>query len=193
MKHGINSPTLPSLFLHCFILSLVTFGGGSTIISMLQKQFVEKLGWIDETEMLELLTLAQSSPGATSVNTAMLIGYRLFGLRGALASAAGSALPPLAIICVISLFYDQIRSGGAAINAFKGVRACAAALVLSVSLSLSISLFKKKDYFTIIIWAGAAVAAVVFRMNAIFLILAGFVVGILRFILFTRRRKQVNL
>ena len=192
MKHETNARTLPSLFLNCFLLSLVTFGGGSTIISMLQKQFVEKLKWIDETEMLEMVTLAQSSPGATSVNTAMLIGYRLFGLRGALASAAGSALPPLIIICVITLFYDQIRLSGAAANALAGVRACAAALVMSVSLTLSINLFKKKDYFTIIIWACAVVAAVAFKMNALILALAGLVIGILRFLFSARNRKKVN-
>ena len=192
MKHEIHSRTLPSLFLNCFILSLVTFGGGSTIISMLQKQFVEKLKWIDETEMLEMVTLAQSSPGATSVNTAMLIGYRLFGLKGALASAAGSALPPLIVICAITLFYDQIRSSGAAANALTGVRACAAALVMSVSLTLSINLFKKKDYFTITVWACAVVAAVVFRVNALILVLAGLVIGILRSLLLARNGKRVN-
>ena len=136
MRQGQKSKTLVSLFCECFILSMFTFGGGSTIIALLQKQFVEKLKWIDETEMLEMITLAQSSPGTTSVNTAMLIGYSIFGVPGAFVSAVATALPPLIVIIVITVFYDRILSSDLAANALRGVRASVAALVLSVSVRL---------------------------------------------------------
>ncbi len=162
MNNEKNSKTLPSLFLQCFLMSMVTFGGGSTIIALLQKNFVEKLKWINESEMLELVALAQSSLGATSVNTTMLVGYKLFGLSGAVVCATASILPPLVVITIITPFYEIICSSQIAANALNGVRACAAALVTSVSLSLAISLCKNKDYFSIAIWICVMLAAIVF-------------------------------
>ncbi len=192
MRHENSSKTLLALFCQCFILSMFTFGGGSTIIALLQKQFVEKLKWIDETEMLEMITLAQSSPGATSVNTAMLIGYSIFGVPGAFVSAIATALPPLIIIVVITFFYDLIIESDLAANALRGVRACAAALVFSVSLKLLINLLKKKDYFLIAIWICALLAGVVFKVNALIIVLIGLVVGILHVIVVTGTGKKVQ-
>lgn len=186
-----ESKTLLSLFLQCFSLSMVTFGGGSTIIALLQKRFVEKLRWLDESEVLEMVALAQSAPGATSVNTTMLVGYRLFGLPGALVSAVASVLPPLIVISIITPFYDIICKSEVTANALSGVRACASALVASVSLSLAISLCKNKDYFIIVIWILAVLAAVVFKVNTIIIILAGLAIGILHFLVFTKKGKKV--
>lgn len=184
--------TLFSLFIECFFISLVTFGGGSTIIALLQKKFVEKLKWIDESEMLEMVVLAQTSPGATSVNTLMLVGYRLFELKGAVICAIASALPPLLIISIITLFYKQICESVIAGNALRGVRACAAALLASVSLGLAINLCKKKDFFNIIVLLSAIVAATIFRVNALIIVSAGLVLGIFRFFFFAKSEKEVK-
>ncbi|MBR3240798.1 MAG: chromate transporter [Oscillospiraceae bacterium] len=187
MSNQEKPRTLFGLFLQCLYLSAFTFGGGSTIIALLQEHFVEKLKWIDRTEMLEMVTLAQSAPGATSVNTAVLMGYRIFGVRGALVSALGTSLPPLIVIVVITAFYDWIRSNAAVANGLRGVRACAAALVASVALSLLIALWKKRDYFLIAVWACATVAVLCFHVNVLVLVLAGLAVSPVYVIAMKRR------
>ena len=191
MLYDRTARTPFNLFLHCLYLSAFTFGGGSAIIALLQKHFVEKLKWIDETEMLEMVTLAQSAPGATSVNTAVLMGYRMLGLRGALVSALGTSLPPLVVIVVITAFYDWLCSNAAVANALRGVRACAAALVASVSLSLLINLLKKRDFFLIAVWACAAVAVLLFHVNVLILMLAGLAVSLV-YVLLLKRRNEVS-
>ncbi len=191
MRYDRTARTPFNLFLHCLYLSAFTFGGGSAIIALLQKHFVEKLKWIDETEMLEMVTLAQSAPGATSVNTAVLMGYRMLGLRGALVSALGTSLPPLVVIVVITAFYDWLCSNAAVANALRGVRACAAALVASVSLSLLINLLKKRDFFLIAVWACAAVAVLLFHVNVLILMLAGLAVSLV-YVLLLKCRNEVS-
>lgn len=177
------------LFLQFLYISAFTFGGGSAIIALIQKRFVEKLKWIGESEMLEMVTLAQSVPGATSVNTSILIGYRILGLRGALAGALGTSLPPLIVIVIITEFYDWLCANAAVSNALRGVRACAAALVASVSLSLLLNLLKGRDYFLIAVWACAAVAVLAFHINVLVLMLAGLIVG-LAYAVFLGRRGE---
>lgn len=97
------------LFLSTFQLSACTFGGGFVIIPLMRKKFVEKLHWIEEQEMMDLTAIAQSSPGAIAVNAAILIGYHVAGIPGALLTVLGTVLPPLIIISVISLFYQAFR------------------------------------------------------------------------------------
>ncbi len=186
MKLDMNKKTLLNLFLHCLYLSAFTFGGGSTIIALLQQRFVDKLKWIGRSEMLEMVTMAQSAPGATSVNTAVLMGYRIFGLKGALVCALGAALPPLVVIVVITAFYDRLRESPAAADALRGVRACAAALVASVSLSLLISLLKKRDFFLIAVFALALAAVLFLRVKVVYLLAAGLVVSPLYILLSNR-------
>ena len=81
------------LFTSTFQLSAFTFGGGYVIVPLMKKQFVEKLGWIDEKEMLDFTAIAQSSPGAMAVNASVLLGYHLSGIPGALVSILGTVLP----------------------------------------------------------------------------------------------------
>lgn len=75
-----------------------------------EKAFVDELHWIDEPEMLDLIAIAQSSPGSISVNGAIVIGYKLAGLRGVLVAILATILPPFLVIAVISLFYQAFRS-----------------------------------------------------------------------------------
>ena len=117
------------------------------------------------------------------------MGYHMLGLRGALVSALGTALPPLVIIVCITAFYDMLRQSPAAANALRGVRACAAALVASVSLSLLMNLLKKRDYFLMAVCAVAAVAVLFFHMKVLLLLVAGVLISPLYILLINRRGK----
>ena len=72
------------LFLKTLYISAFTFGGGFVIVTFMKKCFVDELHWIDEDEMLDLIAIAQSAPGAIAVNGAIVVGYKLAGLPGVL-------------------------------------------------------------------------------------------------------------
>ena len=92
------------LFLSTLYLSAFTFGGGDVIVTLMKDKFVDKYHWIEENEMLELIAIAQSAPGAIAVNGAIVVGYKLAGLAGVLTAIFGTVLPPFLIISVISVF-----------------------------------------------------------------------------------------
>ena len=77
---------LQKLFLSTLYLSAFTFGGGYVIVTLMKKKFVDEYHWIEENEMLDLVAIAQSSPGPIAVNGAIVVGYKLAGLIGVIAS-----------------------------------------------------------------------------------------------------------
>ena len=104
-----NKKIYTTLFLSTFKISSCTFGGGYVIVPLMKKRFVEELGWISETEMLDFISISQSAPGPIAVDVAIMVGYHVCGLKGAVIAGIGTILPPLIIISVISLFYKQFR------------------------------------------------------------------------------------
>ena len=91
-----------TLFVSTFTLSAFTFGGGYVIVPLMRKKFVETLKWIEEDEMMDLISIAQSAPGPIAVNSSIIIGYRLAGVPGALVTVFGTVLPPMVVLSVIS-------------------------------------------------------------------------------------------
>ena len=91
------------MFASTFTLSMFTFGGGFVIVPLMKKKFVDELHWIDEEEMLDMVAIAQSSPGAIAVNGSIIIGYRLLGVPGALVNIVATVLPPLIILFLRSV------------------------------------------------------------------------------------------
>ncbi len=98
---------LLQLFLSTLYISAFTFGGGFVIVTFMKRKFVDELHWIDEQEMLDLIALAQSSPGAIAVNAAILVGWRVGGFVGMLVAILGTILPPMVVLSVISFFYNE--------------------------------------------------------------------------------------
>ena len=98
-----------TLFVSTFTLSAFTFGGGYVIVPLMRKKFVETLKWIEEDEMMDLISIAQSAPGPIAVNSSIIIGYRLAGVPGALVTVFGTVLPPMVVLSVISQFYTAFR------------------------------------------------------------------------------------
>ena len=117
------------LFLSTFTLSAFTFGGGYVIIPMMRRKFVEQYRWLEEDEVLDMTAIAQSSPGPVAVNAAILMGFRLAGLAGALVAALGTVLPPLIIIAVISVGYEAFRDNLYVSRALRGMQAGAVGLI----------------------------------------------------------------
>lgn len=173
--------TYSSLFTSTFTLSACTCGGGYVIVPLMKKQFVDKLGWIDEDEMLDLIAIAQSSPGSVAVNTSILLGYRVAGFTGALMTILGTVLPPLITLSLISLFYDAFRSNTIIAAVLEGMQAGVAAIIVDVVIGMIKNLAKAPGDHgqSWLIMGGAFIATYILNINVIFVIVACIVIGIL--------------
>ena len=167
------------LFTSTFYLSAFTFGGGYVIIPLMRKKFVEQFHWIEEEEMLDLTAIAQSAPGAIAVNASILIGYRLAGLSGALVTVLGTVTPPLIILSVISLAYTAFQNSLIVQLILKGMQAGVAAVIADVAYSMAKDICKNKKILPILIMIASFVAACVFDVNVMIIILVCAVVGLL--------------
>lgn len=121
--------SLFKLFATFFRIGLFTFGGGYAMIPLIERDVVERNGWLQRSEFVDLLALAQSAPGVFAVNMAVFVGYRLRGVGGALAASFGCALPSVVIILLIALFFRQFRHIGVVNNIFMGLRPVVVALI----------------------------------------------------------------
>lgn len=170
-KRKVSAAVLWTLFRTCFVISSCTFGGGMVIISMLQKKFVEELKWIGESEVMELVAIAQSCPGVMAVNTSIIIGYRVAGIPGALLTAFGTVLPPMIILTVVSKFYIQFRSNVLISLILRGMQAGVAAVILSLAVTFVQNILSKKEALGTVMLIAASVAVIFFDADIIIVLL----------------------
>ena len=165
------------LFCSTFQLSACTFGGGFVIVPLMRKKFVDELGWIGEAEMLDMIAIAQSSPGAIAVNAAILLGYRVAGVAGALLGVLGTVLPPMGIISIVSLFYEQFRNHVLVNAAMAGMLAGVAAVIVDVVITMIRGIIHQKRILPIIIMVTSFCAVSFWNINIIMVILICGAVG----------------
>lgn len=178
------------LFTSTFYISAFTFGGGFVIIPLLRKKFVEDLRWIEEQEMLDLTAIAQSSPGAIAVNAAILVGYRIAGIPGAVVSILGTVLPPLIILSVISLVYEWFRSNRWVAALLKGMQAGVAAVIADVVITMGGGILKAKKAIPVLVMILAFVATYFFKINVVLIILVCGLIGVLTTLLARDVRRE---
>ena len=166
------------LFKQIFVLSACTFGGGFVIIGMIRKVFADKLHWITEDEVLDLTVIAQSTPGPLGVNMAVITGYRICGVPGALVCALAASLPPMLIISVISVFYNQFKDNRIIALLLQVMRAGVAAVIVDVVIDLTEKVIKTKKVLWMTLMVAAFIALVVFKVNIIWLIMICGAVGL---------------
>ena len=119
-----------SLFWSFFKIGAFTFGGGYAMIPLIEREVIERRGWIKQQDFLDLLTIAQSAPGPIALNTAVFVGYQVGGYVGALASVLGVVLPSFSIILLIAIFFQEFRHNEVVDAAFKGMRPAVVALIV---------------------------------------------------------------
>ena len=168
------------LFTSTFTLSAFTFGGGYVIVPLMRKKFAEELGWIDQTEMMDMVAIAQSCPGPLAVNTSIMIGYRLAGLTGAFVAIVGTVLPPLIIISIISFFYQAFRSNAVVAAVLRGMQAGVAAVIIDVIWKMGSDIVKEKSTLSIAIMILAFAASYWLGVNVALVIIVCGVIGGLR-------------
>jgi chromate transporter len=140
--------TYTQLFLKTFRISAVTFGGGYTIVPVMRDVFVKRDALILDEEMLNLIAIAQSAPGPIAVNTSILIGYKLKGIRGALVTTLATVLPPLLIISVISFFYVQFQNNPVIQAALLGMRGSISAIMGYAVFTMGKNTLKSHPWFS---------------------------------------------
>ncbi len=180
---------LRRLFFSTLYLSTFTFGGGYVIVSLLKKKFVDELHWVEEEEMLDLVAIAQSSPGAIAVNGAIVIGYRLAGLPGVLVSVLGAVLPPFVILTVISFFYRAFQESFVVQAMLTGMKSGVSAVILSVVYDMMAGIAGEKDPLLWLVLLGSFLANYILDVNVVCIILFVILLGLVQTLWRERREK----
>ena len=168
-----------TLFKSMFVLSACTFGGGFVIVSLMKKRYVEELKWLDEDEMLDVTAITQSSPGPLPVNASVIIGYRMAGVVGSLTAILGTIIPPMVIISIISLFYNQFRTNPYIATALQVMRAGVAAVIFDVVINLAGNVIKTKRILYITMMVIAFVATYFLDVSAMVVIIVFLLIGLI--------------
>ena len=179
MEQTKKKHPLWTLFSTMLTISAFTFGGGFVIVSLMKKKLVDQLHWLSEEEMLDMTALAQSAPGPIAVNAAILVGRRIAGVPGMLATVAGTLIPPVVIIGVISLIYAQFAANEWVKGALTGMSCGVAAVIADVVAGLGGKVIKGRDWLKIALMAAAFVLTFFLKVNVIFIILGAIGVGVI--------------
>lgn len=165
------------LFATFFKIGLFTFGGGYAMISIIERETVDKKGWVTQEDIMNMVIIAESTPGVIAVNSATFVGYKVGGIWGGIIATLGVVLPSFMIILLISLFWGSVKDNKYVAAAFRGIRCAVAVLIFNA--------LKKLGKQVELKWYNVLAIAVVFAISVftsfdvIYLIIIGGVVGII--------------
>ena len=175
------------LFFSTFIISAFTVGGGFVLIPLMKAKYVDEYGWMKENESLDLVSIAQSAPGAVAVNASIIMGYRLGGILGTFTALLATVLPPLITLTVVSYCYDAFATNPYVRMFLKGMQCGVTAILLDVVLGLLVKQIKKKLALPLLIMAGTFIASYFLKIDIMHIILVDAVIGF-----FLMRDSQYN-
>lgn len=172
--HAAKTVLLPqAVLVHALAF---TFGGGFVIIPLIRKKFVDQLQWLSEEDMLDIVAMAQSSPGAVAMNVASQTGYRIAGARGTVAAVADTVIPPFVWISITSLCYDAFRTSPIADVFLRSMQPAVAAVIFAAALSMLKPIRDRKKASSWLMFA-AGLALGLCGLNVIWILLVGAVFG----------------
>ena len=176
------------LFLTFFKIGAFTFGGGYAMIPLIQREVADKRKWITEDDILDIIAIAESTPGPIAINTATFVGFKTAGFFGAFASTFGVVLPSFVIITVIAYLLRNFSDYKGVRYAFFGVRAGVLALIIKGLVSMYKQVQKNLVSYVVM---GAAFALVAFfNANVLLVIIGCAVFGLVTSIILGRRAKN---
>ncbi len=190
-----KTKTVLNLFFTMLKIGAFTFGGGYAMISLLQDEFTSKKKWLTEEEFLDLIVVAESTPGPVAINSSTYIGYKTAGFWGAFFATLGMCVPSFTIIYIISMFFDKFLTLTFVANAFKGIQACVVYLILSAGYKTFKSIEKKPFNLTVLILVICAMIVTslfAVKFSSIFYILLSGFAGLVIYLTgyFKRRKKE---
>ena len=162
-----------------------TLGGGYAMLPLIQREVVDRRGWIDEEEFLNMIALAQAAPGLIAVNSAIFIGWRIGGWRGVCGAVLGAVLPSFLIILAIAMVFSEWKELPAVEAAFKGIRPAVVALIAAplfkmakAALKIKNSKLKSQNYLPLLVSLAAALLIWLGGVNPVWVILITIVCSI---------------
>lgn len=124
------------IFLSMLKIGCFAFGGGYAIIALLEREFISHRHWIDHDEFMDVVAIAESTPGPIAINVATYIGYKLKGYFGATVATVGMCLPSFVLMYLVSLFYESFMEIALVAAAFRGIQICVVFLIASAGLKM---------------------------------------------------------
>lgn len=169
----------------------LTIGGGLAMIAVIERELVQKRKWITEEELLDMIAVAESTPGVIAVNSATFIGYKLRGFLGSLLATIGVVTPSFVLISLIALVFEWFLGFELVTWAFKGANAAVAILILNAGLKL----LKKceKSTYTYLMLALSIILGllfIIFNVSTIIIIIIGLVVGTVYYAILDNKLKK---
>lgn len=180
------------LFFTFFKIGLFTFGGGYAMISQIKEVVVEKKGWISDDDLMEILTVAESTPGPIAINMATFIGYKQKKVIGSVFATLGVVLPSFTIIFIISLFLKQFMEIKYVQYAFVGINSAVAFLIVKTGYTMMKKIERKP--MPIVVFSIVFILMILFdflaiKFSSIYYILIGGLIGIIYYSIFNSKKE----
>ncbi len=186
---------LIKIFFTMFKIGLFTFGGGYAMIAVIEREIVEKNSWISHEEYMDIIAIAESSPGPIAINTATFVGYKIQKVLGSIFATLGVVLPSFIVIYAISFFYEQFLALEYVGYAFRGIQACVSFIIISAGLKMFSKI--KKNFFNVALLSLTIGVFITLKLlnvgfSTILLILMGGLIGLTVYLvsLFRNRSKK---
>ena len=183
------------VFLSMMKIGCVAFGGGYAIIALLESEFISKRQWIEHDEFMDVVAIAESTPGPIALNVATYIGYKLAGFFGAIIATVGICVPSFVIMYLVSLFYEQFMEIRIIAAAFKGIQICMVYLIAAAGLKMLKKM--KKTPFNMTVYAVAGMGMILCSLfdipvsSVVFIFAAG-LAGLAVFFMKPKQEKEAK-
>lgn len=164
-----------ALFRIFFVISAITLGGGLAMVPVIQRAFTEKKKWLSEEDMADIIAVTQSSPGIIAANIAVLTGYRVSKVSGAVFAVMGAVIPPFLAMVILASLFHTLEASETVNGIFRGVRAAICALILAAAVRMSKKIIKGTFELILVLFG---FFGMLFNMNGIFLVILAGVSGI---------------
>ncbi len=174
MKEKLNMCL--TLFATFFKIGAFTIGGGYAMLPLIQREVAEKRGWIEEKDMLDIVAIAESTPGPIAINTATFVGTRVCGFWGAFFATLGTVMPSFIIIFTLSVVLEKLLAFEPVAFAFNGIRAGVIALIVKAFWGMAKQC--PKNLFSLIMAVLAFVIVLFTPVDVVYVIISGALIGI---------------
>jgi len=185
--------TLFKLFITFFKIGLFTFGGGYAMVAVMERELVERKKWIEHEEFLDVIAIAESTPGPIAINSATYIGYKRAGVLGSIFATLGVIVPSFVIIFAISLVFDRFMEFKAVQYAFRGIQAGVAFIILSAGFKMLKKI--KRTPLNLVLFSATTIAMITLslfalKFSSIFYILIGGTIGLIVYLISLATKKN---
>lgn len=183
----VSGKVLWQVFFSFFQIGAFTFGGGYAMIPLIQNEAVEKRHWVTDDDILEVVAIAESTPGPIAINSATFVGYKAAGILGSVCATLGVVLPSFVVILILSFVLRQFQQVQAVQYAFQGIRAGVLALLVKALWTM----YKKspKGWAAYVVMGASFILTAIFEVNVIFVIIGCAVFGLVTSLSMERRAK----